>query len=72
MLIGPAVHIPAELDRDQIEVYRCRVESELELLTSAAEQWAASGKAIESQLPLMRSTSPYYQLSCRPPGGRAA
>ncbi|MEE2989242.1 MAG: lysophospholipid acyltransferase family protein [Planctomycetota bacterium] len=72
MLIGPAVHVPAGLNREQIETYRCRVESELELLTDTAEQWAASGKAIDRQLPLMRSTAPYYRLSCRPPVGRVA
>jgi lysophospholipid acyltransferase (LPLAT)-like uncharacterized protein len=72
MVLGPALQIPPAIERDQIAIYRQRVENELEQLTATAEEWAASGKAMDCQLPLLPSTAPYYQLSCRPPGGRAA
>jgi len=72
MVLGPALQIPPAIERDQIAIYRQRVENELEQLTATAEEWAASGKAMDCQLPLLPSAAPYYQLSCRPPGGRTA
>ncbi len=42
-IIGPAVHIPADLDRDELEVRRQGVERLLTGLTLEAEDWAASG-----------------------------
>ena len=72
MVIGPPLMIPAEIQRDQIETCRQQVENELQQLTDTAEQWAASGQTMDCQLPLLRSTSPYYRLSCRPPVDRAA
>jgi lysophospholipid acyltransferase (LPLAT)-like uncharacterized protein len=72
MVLGPAIQVPPAIERDQIAIYRQRVENELEQLTATAEEWAASGKVMDCQLPLLPSSSPYYQLSCRPPGRRAA
>ena len=72
MVIGPPLMVPAEIQRDQIETYRQQAENELQQLTETAEQWAASGQAMDCQLPLLRSTSPYYQFCCRSPRDRAA
>ena len=72
MVLGPAIQVPPAIEREQIAIYRQRGENELEQLTATAEEWAASGKAMDCQFPLLPSTAPYYQLSCRPPGGRAA
>ena len=72
MVVGPPLMVPAKIQRDQIETCRQQVENELQQLTDTAEQWAASGQTMDCQLPLLRSTSPYYRLSCRPPGHRAA
>ncbi|MFP6750345.1 MAG: lysophospholipid acyltransferase family protein [Pirellulaceae bacterium] len=72
MVIGPPLMVPAKIQRDQIETCRQQVENGLQQLTDTAEQWAASGQTMDCQLPLLRSTSPYYRLSCRPPGHRAA
>ena len=42
-IIGPAVHIPADLDRDELEVRRQGVERLLTDLTLESEEWAVSG-----------------------------
>ena len=42
-VMGPAINIPPDLDRDQLEVCRQRVENLLNDLTLEAEDWAASG-----------------------------
>jgi hypothetical protein len=42
-IVGPEVSIPADLDRDQLEVHRQSVERLLNGLTGEAEAWAASG-----------------------------
>jgi hypothetical protein len=42
-IVGPEVHIPAHLDRDQLEVYRESVEGLMNDLTLEAEEWATSG-----------------------------
>ncbi len=42
-IIGPAVHIPTGLDREQLETHRQRVERLLTDLTLEAEDWAVSG-----------------------------
>ena len=65
MVLGPPCHVPAEIGREEIEKYRCQVESELQQLTRTAEEWAESGQAMQGQMPLLRSTSAYYQLGCR-------
>lgn len=42
-IIGPEVSIPANLDRDQLEVHRQSVERLMNSLTGEAEAWADSG-----------------------------
>ncbi len=42
-IIGPEVHIPANLERDELEICRQDVERLLSDLTTEAEDWATSG-----------------------------
>lgn len=51
---GPKVQIPAGVDRGGVEHYRQRVEQLLNLLTTLAEDWAASGRALVGQRPVVR------------------
>ncbi len=53
-----AIHVPPGLDRDGIEHYRKKVENLLNSLTTAAEDWAASGRPMEGQCDLYRSGAP--------------
>ncbi len=53
-IIGPAIHIPAGLERDKLEVCRQDVEQQLTDLTVEAEQWAASGAHREGEVPERR------------------
>jgi lysophospholipid acyltransferase (LPLAT)-like uncharacterized protein len=46
-VIGPAIHVPPDLTREQLEAYRQQVEDALNLATQQAEEWLATG-----QLPL--------------------
>ena len=48
-LLGPAVNVPAGLDRQQLEEYRQRIERLLTDLTLEAEDWATSGARREGE-----------------------
>jgi lysophospholipid acyltransferase (LPLAT)-like uncharacterized protein len=48
-ILGPALQMPPELDRDGVEHYRCEVEHQLNTLTGLAEDWANSGKTMVGQ-----------------------
>lgn len=43
-IVGPEIHIPRDLDRDEIERHRQGVERILNDLTTEAERWAESGQ----------------------------
>jgi lysophospholipid acyltransferase (LPLAT)-like uncharacterized protein len=49
-IIGPKVYIPADLDRDQLEVQRQSVEGLMNDLTTEAESWAASGARRQGEM----------------------
>lgn len=51
-ILGPAVHIPADLDRDELEIRRQGVERLLTGLTLEAEDWAASGMRRQGEVAL--------------------
>jgi lysophospholipid acyltransferase (LPLAT)-like uncharacterized protein len=57
-VIGPYLHLPADLDRDQLEGRRRWVEEILEILTAEAERWAERGGRWEGQVPLHREGTP--------------
>jgi lysophospholipid acyltransferase (LPLAT)-like uncharacterized protein len=42
-IIGPALQMPRELDREGVEHYRREVESQINQLSNLAEEWASSG-----------------------------
>lgn len=56
-VISPAIHLPADLDRDGLEHYRVQVERLLNRLTSEAEAWAESGERKVGEQPV-RSEHP--------------
>ena len=51
-VISPAIHLPADLDRDGLEHYRQQVERLLNRLTSEAEAWAESGESKIGEKPV--------------------
>jgi lysophospholipid acyltransferase (LPLAT)-like uncharacterized protein len=56
-IIGPAVQIPSDLDRAETERYRKQVEDLLNHLSDAAQDWAESGRGMESQRAVGRQGS---------------
>jgi len=65
-VVSPAIHIPADLDRDGLEHYRLVVERLLNGLTDEAEAWAASGQRHAEQFaaaPAHPRRSPFREPS---------
>lgn len=48
-IVGPALQMPADLDREGVEHYRREVEYQLNTLSTVAEEWAASGHRMRGQ-----------------------
>jgi lysophospholipid acyltransferase (LPLAT)-like uncharacterized protein len=46
-VLGPAIHVPPNLSREDLETYRVQVEAAMNLVTEQAEEWLRTG-----QLPL--------------------
>lgn len=66
-IIGPAVHIPRDLDRDELEIRRQGVERLLTDLTLEAEDWATSGTRRQGEMvvrPQARAMRPRQTMSC--------
>lgn len=57
-IIGPAIQVPAGLERDELETQRAHIESVLETITRAAEEWAAGGHRLEDQAPIVPKAAP--------------
>lgn len=55
IISGPRIQIPPNLDRDQIEAQRQRIENSLNLLTETAERWAADEIQLSNESPLFRA-----------------
>ena len=53
-VISPAIHVPADLDRDGMEHYRLQVQRLMNRLTLEAEAWAESGTRKVEEVPLRR------------------
>ncbi|MGN6548226.1 MAG: lysophospholipid acyltransferase family protein [Aureliella sp.] len=62
IISGPRIQIPPNLDRDQIEAQRQRIETSLNLLTETAERWAAGEIQLIDQSPLFRAPA---AVSCQ-------
>jgi len=77
-VISPALHIPPELDRNQLEQRRQWVESILDRLTVDAESWADRGDRRPQQVPVQPAGIPIWNrgnsrpLAVAPPANRAA
>ena len=56
----PLIQIPPNLDRDQIELHRQRVERLLTELTAEAEAWAERGGSFDRQIALRREGIPLH------------
>ena len=57
-IVSPRIQIPPNLHRDDIEHYRQRVETLLNRLTTAAEDWAESGRRMQGERPAHRQPAP--------------
>lgn len=56
-ILSPRMNIPAELTRDELEHYRLSAERTLNILTVAAEDWAADNRPRPGAHPLFRAPS---------------
>jgi hypothetical protein len=68
-VIGPAMTVPADLDRSGLEQCRQRVEQLLNCLTAEAEAWATAGsrKAGETVVVSQFGPSPQKSIEIQPP-----
>jgi lysophospholipid acyltransferase (LPLAT)-like uncharacterized protein len=57
-VVGPAIMIPAELDRTQLETCRLRTERLLNCLTAEAEAWAAAGSRKAGEVVVRNQPAP--------------
>lgn len=68
-VIGPEIHVPDGLDRDDLETCRKDIEGKLLELTVEAEEWADSGEQREGQVrerPRSRVTDPSQYPPAKP------
>jgi lysophospholipid acyltransferase (LPLAT)-like uncharacterized protein len=54
-IISPRMHIPADLTREELESHRKSAEQTLNILTDAAEQWAADNRPRRGAQPFFRA-----------------
>lgn len=59
-IVSPYIQIPPGIDREQLEVYRQRVEDVLNALTEEAEDWAVSGKRHKHECPGVKAHAPRH------------
>jgi len=64
-IVGPELHLPADLDRDGIEHYRRSVERLLNRLTDEAEAWAESGRRHRLQVPIRKEVCRQQEAAFR-------
>jgi len=67
LVVGPRLHIPADLDRDGLEWHRQQMETTLNQLTTEAELWAESGHRRRGQISGGAQAKP---LGSRPTRGK--
>ena len=46
-IMSPSITLPPDLNREQLESVRASLEASLDVLTTAAEEWAESGRAFQ-------------------------
>ncbi|MEX0792238.1 MAG: hypothetical protein WD045_03840, partial [Pirellulaceae bacterium] len=57
-IMGPALRIPPGLEKSEVEWHRTWVESQLNHLTTQAEQWAESGLRGEGEIATLATPTP--------------
>jgi lysophospholipid acyltransferase (LPLAT)-like uncharacterized protein len=57
-VLSPAITVPRDLERDQLEAFRSGIERLLNRLTLEAEAWAESGTAKAEEIPVRRGPAP--------------
>ena len=57
-ITSKAIQVPPKLDRAALELWRLKVESMLECVTTQAEQWAESGVYMIDQITIRRQARP--------------
>lgn len=57
-VVGPAIHVPSNLDRHTIDNWKTKTESTLNQLTELAELWANTGCAVENSVVTDRACPP--------------
>jgi hypothetical protein len=62
-VVGPPIHLPADLDRAGLEQSRQRVERLLNCLTTEAEAWAAAGTRKAGELVIRPQIAPPPQAA---------
>ena len=61
-VVSPAIHVPANLDRTELENCRLRTERLLNCLTAEAEAWAAAGSRKAGEIVVRRQFAPRPQF----------
>lgn len=61
-VVSPAIHVPADLDRSELENCRVRTERLLNCLTAEAEAWAAAGTRKAGEIVVRRQFAPPPQF----------
>ena len=62
-VVSPAIHVPANLDRTELENCRLRTERLLNCLTAEAEAWAAAGSRKAGEIVVRRQFAPRPQFA---------
>ena len=57
-VVGPAIQVPPDLSRADLEAWRLKTESTLTFVTVQAENWATSGGELVEQKPVSRQARP--------------
>jgi lysophospholipid acyltransferase (LPLAT)-like uncharacterized protein len=58
-VVGPALHVPANLDRDGLELYRRWFEKLLTWLNEQAEAWAEGRRGMAGSMPMLVNRAPW-------------
>ena len=66
-IASPRIQIPTNLDREGLEHYRQQTEAVLNQLTTAAEDWAATGAQREGSVPMRATPRPWQYDHELPP-----
>lgn len=66
-IVGPALQMPPDLDREGVEHYRRELEGQLNTLSDVAEAWATSGQRMRGQTVGGRAFAGQLRITASPP-----